>query len=198
GGLPQGINTTGRAVSDVPLVGTVKDAIFNDELIHFDSPVEFEHARIGRSGLLPPVPGQDPYREMSPMTAKEDLTGCRKVSSYSMEPGAVKFGDKKHSHVQITHRKRNVFQKMFTIELTFRSFHSNGLLFIVPGNKGKQSHYLITSLRNGRLSVVLKTRAKVEVMSQAVLNDGHWHMVRIEKADKELSVHVGLHSCRNL
>lgn len=31
GGLPQGINTTGRAVTDVPLVGTIKDAIFNDE-----------------------------------------------------------------------------------------------------------------------------------------------------------------------
>uniref|UniRef100_A0A8D8X2U9 Laminin subunit alpha-1 n=1 Tax=Cacopsylla melanoneura TaxID=428564 RepID=A0A8D8X2U9_9HEMI len=189
GGLPQGINTTGRAVSDVPLVGTIKDAIFNDELIHFDSPVEFEHARIGRSGLLPQVTGQDSY-EAPRMTTKEDLTGCRKVSGYTMEAGAVKFGDKKHSHVQITHRKRNVFQKMFTIELTFRSFYNNGLVFIVPGNKGKQSHYLMTSLRNGRLSVVLKTRAKVEVMSQAVLNDGHWHTLRIEKADKELSVHV--------
>ncbi|XP_026686393.1 laminin subunit alpha-1-like [Diaphorina citri] len=31
GGLPQGINTTGRAVSDVPLIGTIKDAIFNDD-----------------------------------------------------------------------------------------------------------------------------------------------------------------------
>lgn len=27
-------------------------------------------------------------------------------------------------------------------------------------------------------------------MSQAVLNDGQWHNIRIEKGDKDLSVHV--------
>jgi len=31
GGLPVEINTTGKAVSSVPLIGTIKDAIFNDQ-----------------------------------------------------------------------------------------------------------------------------------------------------------------------
>ncbi|CAA3033141.1 Hypothetical predicted protein [Olea europaea subsp. europaea] len=31
GGLPFDINTTGRAVSDIPLIGTIKDAIFNEQ-----------------------------------------------------------------------------------------------------------------------------------------------------------------------
>ncbi|KAI5705223.1 hypothetical protein M8J75_013109 [Diaphorina citri] len=190
GGLPQGINTTGRAVSDVPLIGTIKDAIFNDELLHFDAPIEFEHALIGRPGLAWTTSGPDSSSDASLLTARDDMTGCRKVNSYSLEPGAVKFGDKKHSHVLVTYRKRNVFQKVFIVELKFRSFYNDGLLFIVPGNKGKQSHYLMTSLRNGRLSVLLKSRGKAEVMSQGVLNDGQWHMVRIEKAEKELIVHV--------
>lgn len=31
GGLPPGFNTTGRTVSSTPFIGTIKDAIFNDE-----------------------------------------------------------------------------------------------------------------------------------------------------------------------
>lgn len=31
GGLPQGFNTTGRTVSSIPFIGTIKDAIFNDQ-----------------------------------------------------------------------------------------------------------------------------------------------------------------------
>lgn len=31
GGLPIEINTTGKAVSSVPLIGTIKDAIFNEQ-----------------------------------------------------------------------------------------------------------------------------------------------------------------------
>ncbi|CAA3033142.1 Hypothetical predicted protein, partial [Olea europaea subsp. europaea] len=101
-------------------------------LLHFDWPVEFEHASIGRAGSVPENlgPGSS-YLEASFMTAKEDITGCRKVSSYTLEPGAVKFGDKAHSHVVISYRKRNVFQKVFMIELKFRTFYNNGLLFIV-------------------------------------------------------------------
>lgn len=34
GGLPIEINTTGKAVSSVSLIGTIKDAIFNDQWVH--------------------------------------------------------------------------------------------------------------------------------------------------------------------
>lgn len=33
GGLPSGFNVTGRTVSSVPFVGTIKDAIFNDQWV---------------------------------------------------------------------------------------------------------------------------------------------------------------------
>lgn len=33
GGLPIEINTTGKTVSNVPLIGTIKDAIFNDQWV---------------------------------------------------------------------------------------------------------------------------------------------------------------------
>lgn len=35
GGLPPGFNTTGRTFSNQPLVGTIKDIIFNDKLVIF-------------------------------------------------------------------------------------------------------------------------------------------------------------------
>lgn len=101
-------------------------------LLHFDAPIEFEHALIGRPGLAWTTSGPDSSSDASLLTARDDMTGCRKVNSYSLEPGAVKFGDKKHSHVLVTYRKRNVFQKVFIVELKFRSFYNDGLLFIVP------------------------------------------------------------------
>ena len=54
-----------------------------------------------------------------------------KVDSYSIVPSAVKLGDFPHSHVQVTLPRRNTLNKNYTIELFFRTFYPDGLLFIV-------------------------------------------------------------------
>ncbi|XP_054282487.1 laminin subunit alpha-1 [Macrosteles quadrilineatus] len=180
GGLPPGFNTTGRTVSSIPFIGTIKDAIFNDQLLHFDRPVSFEHADIGREG---PAGGRSPT--VAPVMEGRAVAGCRKVTSYTLQPGAVKFGDSTYTHVHVNFRKRSTFQKNFTVEIRFRTFYPEGLIFVVPGVRGKQ-HFIMVSLQNGRLHTVLKGRKKVELSSQAVLNDGAWHHVTIQKEDKKL------------
>lgn len=47
------------------------------------------------------------------------------------------------------------------------------------GTRGKQTNYLMMRLYNGRVQLVLKTRKRVEISTQAVFNDGIWHKVRV-------------------
>jgi hypothetical protein len=60
---------------------------------------------------------------------------CHKGPSYSLEPGAAKFGDSPHSHVQIHQRKSVLQTGDFTVELDFRTHYPNGLLFLIPVSK---------------------------------------------------------------
>jgi hypothetical protein len=60
---------------------------------------------------------------------------CHKGLSYSLEPGAAKFGDSPHSHVQIRQRKSVLQAGDFTVELDFRTHYPNGLLFLIPVSK---------------------------------------------------------------
>ncbi|XP_046676227.1 laminin subunit alpha-1 isoform X3 [Homalodisca vitripennis] len=184
GGLPPGFNTTGRTVSSTPFTGTIKDAIFNDQLLHFDWPVSFEHASIGRLG---PVKGS--AVAAAPVMAARAVSSCRKVTSYTLQPGAVKFGDSAFTHVHVNFRKRSTFQRNFTLEIRFRTFYPEGLIFIVPGVRGKQ-HFIMVSLQNGRLHVVLKGRKKVEISAQAVLNDGTWHHMILQKENKKVFLKI--------
>jgi hypothetical protein len=62
-------------------------------------------------------------------------TECHKGPSYSLEPGAAKFGDSPHSHVQIRQRKSVIQTGDFTVELDFRTHYPNGLLFLLPVSK---------------------------------------------------------------
>ncbi|XP_025195973.1 laminin subunit alpha-1 [Melanaphis sacchari] len=186
GGLPIEINTTGKAVSSVPLIGTIKDAIFNDQLLYFDSPIEFEHAAIGQVG---PVPQKDDnvFSEIASMTSSEKSAGCMKEGSFSLEPGAVKFGDNPHSYVHVTFGKRHNMQKNFKMDFRFRSFYPDGLIFMLIGTRGKQTNYLLMHLYNGRVQLVLKTRKRVEISTQAVFNDGIWHKIQLVKENKTLN-----------
>ncbi|KAK9510148.1 hypothetical protein O3M35_004992 [Rhynocoris fuscipes] len=181
GGLPQGFNTTGRTFSNQLLVGTIKDIIFNDKIFGFDKPVQFEGVTIGRFGPI--------YASDRSNANTRGVAGCRKVPSYTLEAGAVQFGDSMNSNVQINFRKRATFQKNFTLQLDFRTFYPNGLLFMIPGAK-RPNHYLLGALRNGRVQIVFKGRKKIELGSQAVCNDGIWHKVLLEKHDRRLILKV--------
>ncbi|XP_050425592.1 laminin subunit alpha-1 isoform X2 [Adelges cooleyi] len=191
GGLPAEINTTGKAVSSVPLVGTIKDAIFNDQLLYFDSPIEFEHAAIGQVGPVPRTSG-NVSSEIASMTSTEKPTGCGKEGSFSLEPGAVKFGDNPNSYVQVSFSKRHNMHRNFKMDFRFRSFYSDGLVFLLIGNRAKQNNYLAMRLYNGRVQLVLKNRKRMEISTQAVFNDGMWHRVQLIKDNK--TVHFTIDS----
>uniref|UniRef100_T1HX12 Laminin subunit alpha-2 n=1 Tax=Rhodnius prolixus TaxID=13249 RepID=T1HX12_RHOPR len=182
GGLPPGFNTTGRTFSNQPLVGTIKDIIFNDKIFGFDKPIQFEDVTIGRFGPINVITDRNGGNSRG-------ASGCRKVPSYTLEAGAVKFGDFKNSHVQVNFRKRATFQKNFTLQLDFRTFYPEGLLFIIPGAR-RPSHYLMGALKNGRLQVVFKGRKKIELAPQAVCNDGIWHKILLEKHDRKMILKV--------
>jgi len=98
--------------------------------LFFDSPIEFEHAAIGQIG---PVPQKDNnvFSEIASMTSSEKSVGCMKEGSFSLEPGAVKFGDNPHSYVHVMFGKRHNMQKNFKMDFRFRSFYPNGLIFIL-------------------------------------------------------------------
>lgn len=103
-------------------------------LLYFDSPIEFEHAAIGQVGPVPQTDG-NVFSEIASMTSAEKSVGCIKDGSFSLEPGAVKFGDNPHSYVHISFGKRHNMQKNFKMEFRFRSFYPNGLIFMLTVNK---------------------------------------------------------------
>nr|XP_018899369.1 PREDICTED: laminin subunit alpha-1 [Bemisia tabaci] len=189
GGIPPDINTTGLAVSDEPLIGTIKDAIFNNSVLAFDKPLEFEHVAIGRHGPVP-VRTEASRLEVESMqiSPENSANGCRKVSSYPIESGAAKFGDTPHSHVQIDFSKRNlgnIFQDNFTLEMQFRTFYPNGVLLVIPSIKNKLANFIMATLVNGRLKVIVqgKKKKKSESMSQIAVNDGLWHHMMLMKEE---------------
>lgn len=63
--------------------------------------------------------------------SKGGVSACSKGQSYSLEQSAVRFGDIPFSHVLIDFQKQTLMHKNFTLELKFRTFYPNGLLFII-------------------------------------------------------------------
>lgn len=102
-------------------------------LLYFDPPIEFEHAAIGQVGPVPQK-GSNVFNEIASMTSSEKSVGCMKEGSFSLEPGAVKFGDNPNSYVHIAFGKRHNIQKNFKMDFRFRSFYPNGLIFMLIVN----------------------------------------------------------------
>ena len=109
-------------------------------LIQMDHPISFDHVGIGRLDPISIV-SSDLAGSPSPSILPQPREGnggngapkeCRKGPSYSLEPGAAKFGDSPHSHVQIRQRASLLQAGDFTVELDFRTLYPNGLLFIIP------------------------------------------------------------------
>lgn len=102
-------------------------------LLYFDSPIEFEHAAIGQVGPVPQT-GSNVFNEIASLMSTEKPVGCMKEGSFSLEPGAVKFGDNPHSYVHVMFGKRHNMQKNFKMDFRFRSFYPNGLIFMLMVN----------------------------------------------------------------
>jgi laminin alpha 1/2 len=109
-------------------------------LLQLDHPISFEHVGIGRLDTINVVenypPGSPSPSILLPPERGEGQNGlpegCHKGPSYSLEPGAAKFGDSPHSHVQIRQRKSVLQAGDFTVELDFRTLYPNGLLLLLP------------------------------------------------------------------
>lgn len=200
GGLPSKFNNTGLASSSVPLIGTIKDVIFNDQLLHLNHPISFENVGIGRMDTISTVesyPSGSPAPSILLPSRRGGVEGngfpeeCHKGPSYSLEPGAAKFGDSPHSHVQIRHRKSVLQAGDFTVELDFRTHYPNGLLFLIPGGKGKKLHYILLQLRNKRLHLlVFKGQPKLDIEDTQDLNDGLWHRIVLSREGNRIMMIV--------
>lgn len=103
-------------------------------LLYFDAPIEFEHAAIGQAGPVPQTTGSNVFGEIALMTTAEKSVGCAKEGSFSLEPGAVKFGDSPDGYVHVAFGKRHNVQRNFKMDFRFRSFYPNGLIFLLTVN----------------------------------------------------------------
>ncbi|XP_072763928.1 laminin subunit alpha-1 isoform X2 [Anoplolepis gracilipes] len=197
GGLPALINNTKMIATNTPLYGAIRNAIFNDEIIRFDDAVNFDHALIGRPG---PNMGKDrPSYAPSASLSRGMSTqpeGCQKVPYYSLEPGALKFGDKPHSHTQLYLNFKKFWEKKYTIEFDFRTYYPNGLLFITPGLRLR--HYLMMVIRDGQLLLLVKSKQRKEILLKTPFNDGNWHHVVISHDERKLTLLVDTQTPRIL
>ncbi|KAL6255156.1 hypothetical protein P5V15_013489 [Pogonomyrmex californicus] len=189
GGLPALINNTKMVATNTPLYGAIKDVIFNDINLQFDDAVTFDHALIGRSGpsMGKDMPSYAPSASLSRGMSTQP-EGCQKVPYYSLETGALKFGDKPHSHTQLYLNFKKFWEKKYTIEFDFRTYYPNGLLFITPGLRLK--HYLMVLVRDGQLLLVVKSKQRKEILFKTPFNDGNWHHVVISHEDRRLTLLV--------
>ncbi|XP_043271259.1 laminin subunit alpha-1 [Venturia canescens] len=197
GGLPALINNTKMIATGVPLYGAIKDAIFNDEILRFDEATSFDHALIGRAG---PSMGKDPPTYAPSASLSRGMStqpeGCQKVPYYSLEPGALKFGDKPHSHTQLYLNFKKFWEKKYVIEFDFRTYYPNGLLFITPGIRLK--HFLMVIVRDGQLLLMVKSRQKKEVLFKTPFNDGNWHHVVITHDERKLTLVIDTQTPRTI
>ncbi|CAK9806681.1 Laminin subunit alpha-1 [Anthophora quadrimaculata] len=197
GGLPILINNTKMIATITPLYGAIRDVIFDDQIIRFDEIVSFEHALIGRPG---PSMGKDPPTYTPSASLSRGLStqpeGCQKVPYYSLEAGALKFGDKPNSHTQLYLNFKKFWEKKYAIEFDFRTYYPNGLLFITPGLRPK--HYLMVVIRDGQLLLLVKSKVKKEILFKTPFNDGNWHHVVISHDERKLTLLVNSQTPRTI
>ncbi|XP_032674953.1 laminin subunit alpha-1 isoform X4 [Odontomachus brunneus] len=197
GGLPALINNTKMITSNTPLYGAIKDVIINDEILQFNDVVNFDHALIGRSG---PSMGKDPPSYVPSASLSRGMStqpeGCQKVPYYSLEPGALKFGDKPHSHTQLYLNFKKFWEKKYMIEFDFRTYYPNGLLFITPGLRLK--NYLMVVIQDGQLVLLLKGKQQRQLLFKTPFNDGNWHHVVLSHDERKLTLLVDTQTPRTL
>lgn len=112
------------------------------------------------------------------------------MGSYSYEPNAFKFGDESYSYAQLQVPTRNFWQRNFALSFDFRSFYPNGLIFVSPGSKEKQKHYVTLLLKDGQLLLIVRGRRREELQLTAKLNDGEWHHVTLSCSERKLTMSV--------
>ncbi|KAF9819861.1 hypothetical protein SFRURICE_004215 [Spodoptera frugiperda] len=153
--------------------GTIADFIVDSELIGLETAVSWHGAQLGRAeegtgSVPPPAPTLHAQHDAAP--------ACTKTSSYTVEAGAVKFGDVAHSHAWLRTRRRGDI----AITLQIRTYATDGLLLLAPGSKAKPKHFMCLMLREGKLRLVVRGRKRKEVSLPPTVSDGTWRQVSLK------------------
>ncbi|XP_029841229.2 laminin subunit alpha-1 [Ixodes scapularis] len=184
GGIRSGIAIGAQAATRESFVGTIKDAVFNDVLLGFNSPVSHEGAGIGRP-LRRPRPAPVEHDRMEVLTEQEQ-DQCADAPSHDVQEGAVKFGDSVHSYVRLHDVVH--FKADFNLSLDIRTYYPNGIL-VLAQNPGHNRH-LALLLSGGRVKLEVAERSPKKLVSHGNLNNGQWHHVHLSKEGSRLSLEV--------
>ncbi|CAK1603621.1 unnamed protein product [Parnassius mnemosyne] len=165
------------------LAGTVTDFIVDSELIGLESAVSWRGAQLGRAESEPRAQSVEPHA----LHTQPEQVGCAKTSSYTVEAGAVKFGDVAGSHATLKLPSR----RELMLALHFRTFAHDGLLLLLPGSKTKPKHYMALMIREGKLKLIVRGRRRRELNLAAFVADGTWRAVSVRVGRSRLVLESG-------
>ncbi|XP_047041515.1 laminin subunit alpha-1-like [Helicoverpa zea] len=163
----------------VPLIafkGTLADFIVDAQLIGLQTAISWSGAALGRADGSHARP---PRAEPRALHQQPDHAGCTKTSSYTVEAGAVKFGDTAHSHAHLRLPRSPARRRDLALSLQIRTFATDGLLLLAPGSKGKPKQFMALVLRESKLRLVVRNRKRKEIALAANVSDGNWRQVSI-------------------
>lgn len=186
GGVRSGIAIGAQAATREYFMGTIKDAVFNDELLGFNYPAAFEGAGIGRPLVARPNHASSHHDRMEVLT-EQQLDQCAEAPKYTLEERAVKFGDALHSHVLLNIPTLD-FKADFNLSLDFRTYYPNGLLMLAQ-NTARKKHFALL-LVGGRVVLEVSEKALKKLSSHGSLNDGQWHSVSLSKEGSLMTLEV--------
>ncbi|KAJ8726017.1 hypothetical protein PYW07_000715 [Mythimna separata] len=172
----------------VPLTsfkGTLADLIVDAQLVGLETAISWSGAQLGRAdGPAPHAPRTEPRA----LQAQPDAAGCTKTSSYTVEAGAVKFGDSAHSHATLKLNRRS---KELALSLQIRTYAQEGLILLAPGSKAKPKHFMTLMLREGKLRLVVRGRKRKELTLAPVVSDGTWRQVSVRVSRSRIQLSCG-------
>ncbi|CAG4991454.1 unnamed protein product [Colias eurytheme] len=171
GGAPPSQRSNSIDLPAQAFVGTIMDFIVDSSLLGLEEGTVWGDARLGRAeggarGDTPPEPQAD------------SAALCSKMSSYTVEAGAVKFGDTPGSYASLKLPRQGA-KAEFSITLQIRTFATEGLVFLIPGSKLKPKHFTALILHEGKVRLIVRGRKKKEVTLPTVLADGTWRSISV-------------------
>ncbi|XP_041979492.1 laminin subunit alpha-3-like [Aricia agestis] len=185
GGVPPAV-LPGAGVP--PFVGTITDFVVDSTWIGLETAVEWDGARLGRAdGELRPEPPAEP-RALQATTEGDSF--CSKTSSFTVEAGAVKFGDAAGSYAALRVPRAGP-KPDFAVSLHFRTFATDGLLLLIPGSKTKPKHYSALMVKEGRLRLVVRGRKRRELTLPLFVSDGTWRPVSVRAGRRRAVLRCG-------
>ncbi|RVE48385.1 hypothetical protein evm_006946 [Chilo suppressalis] len=183
GGYNASFPTTG-------FTGTIADVIVDAQLVGLETARSWHGAREGRGAGAARGAGGAP-RPLH--AAPDDAAPCTKSASYTVEAGAVKFGDAPWSHAALRLPAKG---RGLVFSLEFRTFQPDGLLVLAPGSKAKPKHYLALMIREGKLKLVVRGRKRRELSLVAFVADGTWRSVSVSVSRTRVALWSGSQSAR--